>query len=73
MYGYRKSNDYAPSAEKLFVDIKDIIEQTFPELHQDIINDALHYGRIAYEEYLSTGASEKRFGTRRSTIKRNFS
>ena len=59
MYGYRKSNDYAPSAEKLFVDIKDIIEQTFPELHQDIINDALHYGRIAYEEYLSTGASER--------------
>jgi hypothetical protein len=59
MYRYKKSNGYAPSAQKLFVDIKDIIEQTFPTLHEDIINDALDYGRIAYEEYLSTGASKR--------------
>jgi len=58
MYRYQNSNCYAPSAQKLFVDIKDIIEQTFPTLHEDIINDALDYGRNAYEEYLSTGVSE---------------
>jgi hypothetical protein len=58
MYRYQNSNGYAPSAQKLFVDIKDIIEQTFPTLHEDIIIYALDYGRNAYEEYLSTGASE---------------
>ena len=64
MYGYRQSkrysnsSGYAPSAQKLFVDIKDIIEQTFPRLNQDIIDDALTYGIHQYTEYLLTDDSE---------------
>ena len=64
MYGYPKSklylesNGYAPSAEKLFVDIKDIIEQTFPRLDQDIIDDAVTDGTNEYRAYLMTEASK---------------
>jgi len=53
-----KSNAYAPSSQKLFVDIKDMIEQQFPTLNQDIINDALTYGRNEYTAYLITESSE---------------
>ena len=64
MYGYRESkrysnsSGYAPSAQKLFVYIKDIIERTFPRLNQYIIDDALTYGIHQYTEYLLTDASK---------------
>jgi hypothetical protein len=64
MYGYRQSkiysnsSGYAPSAQKLFVYIKDIIERTFPRLNQYIIDDALTYGIHQYTEYLLTDASK---------------
>ena len=58
MYRYPNPNAYAPSAQKLFVDIKDIIEQKFPRLNQHIIDDALTYGIRQYTEYLLTDASE---------------
>ena len=53
-----ESNSYAPSAEKLSVDIKDIIEQKFPRLEQEIIDDAVDYGINEYREYLLRRASK---------------
>ena len=55
---YWTQNSYAPSADTLYVDIKDIIEQRFPRLEQDIIDDAVDYGTNEYRAYLLTGASE---------------
>jgi len=59
---YSNSNSYAPSANELFVDIKDIIEQQFPRLDQDIIDDALAYARHQYIdvplEYTDNQANE---------------
>jgi len=45
---YSTQHSYAPSADTLYVDIKDIIEQKFPRLDQDIIDDAVAYGRHQY-------------------------
>jgi hypothetical protein len=58
MYRYKNSNGYAPSADTLYVDIKDMIEQKFPRLDQDIIDDAVAYGAQKYTEYLLTEDSE---------------
>ena len=64
MYVYPKSklilesNAYAPLTEKLSVDIKDIIEQKFPRLEQEIIDDAVDYGTNEYREYLLSRASK---------------
>jgi hypothetical protein len=38
------------TVDTLYVDIKDMIEQKFPRLDQDIIDDALAYGRHQYTE-----------------------
>lgn len=64
MYVYPKSklilesNAYAPLTEKLSVDIKDIIQQKFPRLEQEIIDDAVDYGTNEYREYLLSRASK---------------
>ena len=55
---YSKQNSYAPSTDTLSVDIKDMIEQKFPRLNQDIIDDAVAYARYQYTEYLLTEASK---------------
>ena len=55
---YLPQNSYAPSADTLYVDIKEVIEQKFPRLDQDIIDDAVAYARHQYTEYLLTEASE---------------
>jgi len=48
---YLDSDGYAPSANTLSAKIKNIIEQQFPRLHQDIINDAIDYGTEEYKKY----------------------
>jgi len=48
---YLNSDGYAPSANTLSAKIKNIIEQQFPRLHQDIINDAIDYGTEEYRQY----------------------
>jgi hypothetical protein len=55
---FSTQHSYAPSADTLSVDIKDMIEQKFPILDQDIIDDAVAYARHQYTEYLLTEASE---------------
>ena len=46
------------TSDTLSVDIKDMIEQKFPRLNQDIIDDAVAYARYQYTEYLLTEASK---------------
>ena len=52
MYDYPNSDSYAPSATTLSAKIKNIIEQQFPRLHPDIINNAINYATNEYQQYL---------------------
>lgn len=55
---YSTQHSYAPSADTLYVDIKDIIEQKFPILDQDIIDDAVAYGAQKYTADILSDDSE---------------
>ena len=55
---YSTQHSYAPSADTLSGDIKDMIEQKFPRLDQDIIDDAVAYARHQYTE-VSEVASDR--------------
>ena len=52
MYDYPNSDSYAPSATTLSAKIKNIIEQQFPRLHPDIINNAINHATNEYQQYL---------------------
>ena len=52
MYDYTNSDSYAPSATTLSAKIKNIIEQQFPLLHPDIINNAINHATNEYQQYL---------------------
>jgi len=51
--------NYAPSADTLSLDIRDEIQHTFPSLHQDVINDAVDFGRQQYVHYTDTGSDQE--------------
>jgi hypothetical protein len=55
---YSTQHSYSPSADTLYVDIKDIIEQKFPRLDQDIIDDAVAYGAQKYRADILSDDSE---------------
>jgi len=47
---YKTQNSYAPTAQTLVSDVKYIIEQQFPILDQDIINDAINHSVNEYNK-----------------------
>ena len=51
--------NYAPSADMLSDDIRDEIQHTFPSLHQDVINNAVDFGRQQYVDYTDTGSDQE--------------
>jgi hypothetical protein len=54
MYTYIDYSDsYAPSAQTLFVKFKEIIELQFPNLPQNIIDNAVNYGTNQYTAFLN--------------------
>ena len=48
---YKTQKSYAPTAQTLVSDVKYIIEQQFPILDQDIINDAINHSVNEYNIY----------------------
>jgi len=51
--------NYAPSANTLSVDIRDEIENTFPTLHADVINDAVQFGTQQYTSVPDTASDQE--------------